>query len=336
MAKTYNLDPIKQALSTSKDILILLPQDPNLDAVAAGLGLYLSFQKKNLTVNIVCSTPMSVSFNRLFAIDRIKQNIGSQNLVITFDYPEDSLEKVSYDKDVNNQKFHITVEPKAGMTTLDPQSVNYSYTGAQADLIFVISSRTLEDLGPLYQAEKALFNQSQKKLVNLSSLDNNSQFGTVNIYDPTASGSSEIVTTVLINLNLPLDADIATNLLAGIEASSTNFSAPHLTADTFTTVAHLINQGGKKGYILSQAASTQPTARSFESTPSFPSAHVSRPASQPISRHMSTPNLQPPPQTAFPSPPNQSSTQSSTHSPASPASPDWLKPKVVKSSSTKI
>lgn len=341
MPKTYNLEPIKQALNTAQDILILLPQNPDLDAVAAGLALYLSLKKKNLSASIGCATPMTVNLNRLFAVDKIKQHIGNQNLVITFDYPEDSLEKVSYDKDVANQKFHITVEPKASMTTLDPQSVNYSYTGAKADLIFVIASRTLEDLGSLYQTEKALFDKPNKTLVNLSHLDNNNQFGTVNIYDPTASGSCEITATVLSNLDLPLDADIATNLLAGIEASSANFSAPNLTADTFSTVAHLISQGGKKGYLSSQPSPTQPSLSPFDKTASFSTPTIPRFPSQPSPRPISpststTPTQRPITQPPFSTPPDQPQSQVPTPPPSRPASPDWLKPKVVKSSSTKI
>src|SRR3990167_7517859 len=187
MSKTYNIEPVKTALQTAKQTLVLLPQNPNVDAVAAALALQLALAKKGLSVTIGCSTPMTVQFNRLFGVDKIKPRIGNQNLVISFNYPEDSLEKVAYDKDPANQKFHLTIEPKAGMQPLDASQVEYSYTGSNADVIFEIGSRTLEDLGELYQQEKALLDNKSKTLVNLSTLDKNSQFGTVdkltNVFD---------------------------------------------------------------------------------------------------------------------------------------------------------
>lgn len=295
MPKTYNIEPIKQALAGAKQILILLAQNPDLDSVAAGLSLYLSLGKQQLNVSIGCSTSMTVGFNRLFAVDKIKSRIGNQNLVVSFNYPEDSLEKVSYDKDPQNQKFNITIEPKAGMQSLDANSVEFSYTGSNADVIFVIGARSLEDLGDLFKNEQKLLEDKSKTLVNLSSLDNSSQFGTVNLYDPTASGCSEIVFSVLTVLQLPLDSDMATNLLVGIEAKTANFTSPQTSADTFEIVSQLMRLGAKKGHI--PAVATRP--------PSMPS--WSRPV---------TPAPSPVPATTFNTTP-----------------PDWLKPKIVTSSS---
>ena len=252
MVKTYNTQPVLTALQTAKQVLILLPQNPKVDSVAAGLSLFLALSKAKLSTTIGCPTEMTVGFNRLFGVDKIKQRIGNQNLVISFDYPEDSLEKVAYDKDPQNQKFHLTIEPKAGFEPLDVNKVQYSYTGSSADAIFVIGASGLEDLGTLYQQEKKLLDDKQKTLVNLSTLEKNGQFGTVNLYDPTASGESEIMLSVFQALNLPLDADMATNLLAGIESSTGNLSTA-ASADTYEAVATLMRQGAKKGHLQVQA-----------------------------------------------------------------------------------
>jgi len=231
MAKTYNIEPVKQALITAKQVLVLLPQNPNVDNVAAALALYLALVKKGLSTTIGCSSQMTVQFNRL---------------------------KVAYDKDPANQKFHLTIEPKAGMQPLDASQVEYSYTGSNADVIFVIGSRTLEDLGELYQQEKALLDNKSKTLVNLSTLDKNSQFGTVNLYDPTASGCSEIMATVIKALELALEPDMATNLLAGIEAATQNLTQAG-SADTFEAVVELIRLGGQRNHLTTTPAWTRPT-----------------------------------------------------------------------------
>jgi len=248
MSKTYNIEPVKAALQTAKQILILLPQNPNVDSVAAALALHLTLTKKGLAATLGCSTPMTVQFNRLFGVDKIKPRIGNQNLVISFSYPEDSLEKVAYDKDPANQKFHLTIEPKAGMQPLDASQVEFSYTGSSADVIFVIGAKTLEDLGELYKQEKALLDNKGKTIVNVSTLDKNTQFGTVNLYDPTASGASEIMVSVIKGLELSLEPDMATNLLAGIEAATQNLAQAR-SADTFEAVTELMRLGGQRNHL---------------------------------------------------------------------------------------
>ncbi len=349
MSKTYNTEPVKQALQTAKTSLILLPKNPSLDVVAAGLGLYLSLTKKPLTTSIGCATPMTVNFNRLFGVDKIKPRIGNQNLVISFNYPQDTLEKVSYDKDPDTQKFHLTIEPKAGQSPLDPSQVEYSYTGSQSDLIFVIASRSLEDLGPLYEQEKKLFEDKTKPLVNLSHLDKNTQFGTVNLYDPTSSGCSEIVFAILQALELPLEPDIVTNLLAGIEQSTNNF-ATATSPDTFEIVAQLMRAGAQKGHLAKTPAPRprpfMPTSKPPTSSWPQPSAAPSMPTPLPsisTSTKPLYPSTQTPPpsvsqtQTPPPPPPVTPSSQlkPTSSTPQSP-SPDWLKPKVVTTSGSKI
>lgn len=336
--KQYNTEPVKKALETAKNVLVLLPQNPSLDAVAAGLSLYLSLQKAQKNTTIGCASDMTVNFNRLFGVDKIKNHIGNQNLVVSFNYSEDSLEKVSYDKDPANQKFHLTIEPKPGMQPLDPNQVEFSYTGANADLIFVIGARSLEDLGSIYQQEKALLDDKQKTLVNLSNLDKNAQFGTVNLYDPTASGCSEIVLTVLKALSLSLDQDVATNLLAGIESATNNLASAN-TPEAFETIAELMRLGAKKGHLTPQ------TPRPFPGPSAFPKSQTTTPrpqpqpmTPQPIPTMPIMPTPQSRPQTLTPKPtipqPQPTQPQSVTTNPQ--PQPDWLKPKVLTSSSTKV
>lgn len=325
MVKTYNTAPVLTALQTARQVLILLPKNPKVDSVAAALSLYLVLTKAKLSTTIGCPTEMTVGFNRLFGVDKIKQRIGNQNLVISFDYPEDSLEKVAYDKDPQNQKFHLTIEPKAGFEPLDVNKVQYSYTGSSADVIFVIGASGVEDLGTLYQQEKKLLDDKQKTLVNLSTLEKNSQFGTVNLYDPTASGESEIMLSVFQALNLPLDADMATNLLAGIESSTGNLSTA-ASADTYEAVATLLRQGAKKGHLVTAPSRVQSpfgqTAAPVNGqvspfgVPTAPFAGFrQQPTAAPMVDELTEPVVGP-----------------TNVAP----SPDWLKPKVFKSTGTNV
>ena len=69
MVKTYNTQPVLTALQTAKQVLILLPQNPKVDSVAAGLSLFLALSKAKLSTTIGCPTEMTVGFNRLFGVN---------------------------------------------------------------------------------------------------------------------------------------------------------------------------------------------------------------------------------------------------------------------------
>lgn len=126
-------------LAKAKTVLILLPQNPSLDAAAAALALYLSVSKVQKTVNIACANPLTVAFNRLYAVNKVKQEIGNKNLLISFDCPEESLEKVSYN--IENNTFNLVVEKKSGYPALQTKDLKYNYTGVSADIVFILGGK---------------------------------------------------------------------------------------------------------------------------------------------------------------------------------------------------
>jgi nanoRNase/pAp phosphatase (c-di-AMP/oligoRNAs hydrolase) len=341
--KQYNTEPIKKSLETAKNILILLPQNPTVDSVAAGLSLYLSFSNTQKNTSIGCSTEMTVEFNRLFSVDKIKSNIGNQNLIITFNYSQDQIEKIAHDQTQDQQLF-LTIEPKVGAQPINPDQVEYSYSGSTADLIFVIGARALEDLGSLYQREKDLFKSDKKTIVNLSHIDKNTQFGSVNLYDPTAAGESEITLSLINSLNLTITPDIATNLLAGIESATSNLSTAN-SADTYETIAKLIRLGAKRNH-LSQYPEQPAQLPQFPGSQTPPFTPQAPRTTLPSFTKPLNPTTPPPAQLPqFPgsqTPPFTSqaprTTLPSFTKPLNPTTPqpDWLKPKVLTSSKPKI
>lgn len=266
---SLDLQNLPDQLAKAKTVLILLPSTPATDAVAAGLALYLSLKEKKINhLTIASPTPMTVGLNRLFAVDKITTSIGNRNLVISFDYVKDAIEKVSYN--IENQKFNLVIEPKPGFPPLDPQKVSYSYSGADADLLFVIGARRLTDLGNFYQEEKQLF--EKKPLINIAPFKDAEPFGQLNLTDPAFSSCSELVARLLFQLQFPINPDIATNLLAGIESATARLSSPQVTAQTLRLVADLLEKGGKRNHLaappLKPLSSPPPSSLSSQPQPS--------------------------------------------------------------------
>lgn len=241
MENFWDFSQIQETLASAQTVFVFLPQHLNQDKVAAALALYLSLKKFGKKTAIFCPQPMTVEFSSLVGVDRIGEKLAGKILVISFDI-ENSTQKVSYN--VENNKLKIFVQPKEDFPPLSPKKVEYSYSGGQADLAFIIGASTLKELGEIYLNNKDLFEGG--KTVNLDINPKNDQFAKTNLVYPEAASYSEVVTGLVAYLNLPIDADIATNLLAGIENATTVFSSAKAGAATFEAAAFCLKAGARR------------------------------------------------------------------------------------------
>jgi len=138
MKDYFDFTSIEEALGSAQTFAVILPKDLDQDKIAAGLALGLALKKVNKDVQVVCSTPMTVAYSSLVGVNRITNKLKGKNLVVSFDYADDSIEKVSYNIDNDQNKFNLVIQPKEGRPPLSPETVQYSYLGASADMIFVI------------------------------------------------------------------------------------------------------------------------------------------------------------------------------------------------------
>ncbi len=349
-----------ELFSKSENTLIILSQRPSVDIAAAALALYLSFRntEKKKQVSVACSEPIRVGLNRLVAVDKITNKVGSKNLVISFDYVEDSIEKVSYH--INNGKFNLVIRPKGNFSPLNPEEISYSYTGAASDLVITVGAQRLEDLGRIYEEEKQLF--SEQETVNFDIDSRNSLFGKTNFVDFRSSSYCELAGLMIRGLGLPTDADVATNLLAGIEAATKNL-AFKTRAETFDIVSWCLKNGGRRGQmVVGQPQGASQFSPRYFNRAQAPNAGYSRkynfqkpvayPASskaqsykqQTYQRGASLPqqrwqnnqegNLSHPPSAQFQGQNQrfipQSDSAALKKDDDQPPSPDWLKPKIYK------
>lgn len=233
---------IKNYLAGSNQILILTSQAPTIDGLAASLSLYLSLLAVGKKVNIACASQTTVEFNHLVGIDKVKLDLPSGNFVISLDYVEGAIEKVSYN--ILGDKFNLVIEPKIGAPAFSSDKVRYSSGSTAADLVFVIGCSNLEQLGKFYTGQPDLF--SKTTIFNLDYYQNNTAFGKVNLVDPTAFSVSEIATFFLKNLGLMINEDIATNLLTGMISATDNFSVQKSGPGTFEAAGVCLRAGGKR------------------------------------------------------------------------------------------
>ncbi len=312
----------KDEVTSAKSIAILLPPDPEAQIVSAGLGLYLSLAGSGKQVQIGCASQIRVENAELFGVDQIKNSIGNQNLVISFDFKEENLKKVDYDVDENG-KFMLLIQPQPGSPAPDTSTINYSYSGASADLVFVLGVTSLEELGKLYADEKAFLDKA--KIVSINLTVKPSANAAIALHTNAVTSLSEVIGFLLKSWEIEPTADAASNLLSVLGTSTNQFTSPKVTADTFETIAFLMRHGGHLG-------------RS-------PLSNTSRFGAFPPSPFGGTPMMPPTFDDELPPPafgqnqsfdPSQSFAPGQSFPPVSRIPSDWKKPKIFKSGQSVI
>jgi len=69
-------------------------------------------------------------------------------------------------------------------------------------------------------------------------------YGQIQVVDPTAAATGELVYDLLMELGVRLDPDIATCLMTAVLTDTGSFRFSNVTADTFATAAALVSAGG--------------------------------------------------------------------------------------------
>ena len=233
------LNALKAKLQEVNSVLITFASVPNQDSIAAALAFYLSLKSSGKKVLVASSNPVTVRDSHLVALDKVKTDIGGNNLVITLNVPEDRVDKVT--SNTEGGHLNLIINPREGAEPVTEKDIVFGYSGAVADLIIVIGAADLKDVGSLAEKEVELFSKST--IANIS--NQVGSFGAINITDPSSS-NSELVTALLKELALPMDVDIANNLMIGIEAGTDNLSSPNMTADTFEALAVLYRTGARR------------------------------------------------------------------------------------------
>lgn len=233
------LQELKTKLGTAQTVLLTMPANPSQDVVASALALYLSLKHSGKNITISTSTLPIVRDSHIVGLDKITTEVGGNNLVITLDVPESSIDKVT--SNTEGGHLNLIVNPAKGVTPITKDNVKFSFSGTVADLVMVLGAADLSDVGSLAEKENELF--TKERLINIS--NQVGTFGGINITDPSSS-NAELVTAIIKELELPMDMDIANNLMQGIEAATNGLSSPNMTADTFEALAVLYRTGARR------------------------------------------------------------------------------------------
>lgn len=297
-------------IDSASSVLVVLPNKPYFDQVAAGLALYLSIHERK-NVDIFCPAEMTVGFNRLIGVNKISSELGKKNLTIRFlNYEATNIDKVGYD--IDNGEFKLTVTPKTGFVSPTKEQIAADYSGTAADLVVLIGGANESHFPVLTNSDI-----SGAKIVHIGNRVLDAKSEILSFAKPAAT-VSELVAMLIKENGLAIDPDVATDLVMGIEDGSNNFTGSEVLPETFEIFAYLLRNGGQR------------IPRVKLSPANFPAGAIpTRPYNQPITEE--TPAIEPV------TPVAQVETQA--HKPVGEASvetpevnppDDWLQPKIFK------
>jgi hypothetical protein len=245
MYQIHQVESLKELLESSNSILIILGSDCTLDQTCLATSLYLGLKQQDKNASLLGVDELKSRVKDLgdvVGLSELKNQLGKQNLVVSFDYDEDRVDKVSYHIGEKTNKFYLTVKPKKGHEPLSDKSVEFAYAGAEADIIFLVGVHDLTTLEQLYYGYESLYNDTT--IVTINTFE--PELGSIKLDFSGKSCMSEVCVDFLESLGIGIDGDMATNLLMSIEESTDGLTSLSATAETFEVMAKLLRVGGKR------------------------------------------------------------------------------------------
>lgn len=262
MKYDLQVSQIQPVITSAQNILIAIPTDVTIDRLASGLALYLSLKQTGKNVSIVTEGTLTVGFTHLFGIGNVK-NILPQNSsgnytitlgnVVTPDGHIPALQNLDWapcGQTKSDLKLTFHVNPGQ---IFEPTFVTPAHEGGNFDLIITIGANTWLSMGSIYANNSQTFSGSQ--ILNIDNQPENTNFGQINVVDGAAS-LSEIIGLILPALNLPYEADMASNIIAGLYSVTSNLQTGN--ADTYEVMAQALRVGGQKPSTSANTAPIEP------------------------------------------------------------------------------
>lgn len=340
------LNQFQQSVERARSILVILSNRPTTDHIAAALALYLALPEIGKNVNVACGSKPS-NASSLIGSDKIVSSIGSSsNFIVSLDYEEGSIEKVSYN--IEGDKFNLVIEPRPGFN-FSKDKVHFNNGVGQADLLIMIGVSNPQDTGEMFSQLEPMMGKAD--VINIDTNNRNMRYGRTNLVYDNMGSVSELVTQLLSEMQLLNNTDAASNLLTGIGEATNQFTSPTTTSDSFESAALLMRVGAKKIAVSpthapaeyrppAQPASwNQPSQhrQGFSHTaPSYGTQSPSRPPLAPRAPRQQSYTPAPQPVMGHtPMPPAMPPMHNQPHKADDTTPPDWLKPKIFRSRDTK-
>lgn len=247
------LQRVVDQLRKANKVLIALPEVLTVDVVAAAVALRagLGALQKAVTLASVGNVPERAQF--LLGSETIRPlQQSTSDLVITVDTSRAVVGEMTYE--VFPGKTIIYVRGAEGGFSVSDAVVTSGEL--PFDLLIVLGSEKLEQLGALFTRHAELFYAVPK--INIDISPYNEGYGVLNLVSFTNSSLAEVCYRVLRNLGEQVTVPhAATALLAGVLVRTDSLQNQQTTPESFAVVADLIAAGAEYQMVVKQLFKTE-------------------------------------------------------------------------------
>jgi nanoRNase/pAp phosphatase (c-di-AMP/oligoRNAs hydrolase) len=217
---------------------ILLGERMNLDTAGAALGLYLALSEAGKNPQIISQKEPVVEIANLVGIDKIKKSFSgnSNKVVVSLPYNKGEIGKVSYKEENDRINFYLTASNGMSITPYETNDIKLIWDGSTPSVIITIGVNGARQL-----ADYLVKSENSVKIINID--NSNDSFGDISIASNNFSSVSEVVAKIIKELRLPINIDIAQNLLDGILFGTRNFTKPTTSPYAFEMSGVLMQLG---------------------------------------------------------------------------------------------
>lgn len=117
------------------------------------------------------------------------------------------------------------------------------------DLLIAVDCADMERMGQAYGA----LLEPKPFIINIDHHVTNTRFGDINIIEPEATSTTEVLATLFGEWGIELTPEIALCLLTGLVTDTLGFRTVGVTARTLRTAADLVEAGADLGFVTMQA-----------------------------------------------------------------------------------
>lgn len=237
-----DIQRLKEVFEGQGSFVVVVGQGYSVDEMASALSVYLTLKAQGRDISIVTAKQPLVEVSNLVGIDKVKPSFESNtgDLIVSFPYQQNEIGKVSYT--LENGLLNIIVKPKDAPLSFGEKDVIFKRSGSNPDVLIAIGVKRISELQEFFDVQSL----KDTTIVNIDKQGANEGFGDIVVIGQNSSSVSEQVANLMLDMGIPVDSDIAQNLMDGIIHSTKNFQSPRTSSLAFEMAGILLRQGARR------------------------------------------------------------------------------------------
>lgn len=251
-------EQIIQQFMKSQHVLLLPSAPADGDSLGSALALYLVLTKLGKKVTVISPEPVPKDLKFLPMMEKIDGEFKSgKDFIITVNGEVKNIQH-----EIIPGKVNIIVTPADG-ATISKEDITFPQGLDEYDLSVTVDTGDLQQLGKFYEQNPNFF--YKVPLINIDHHASNSEFGTINHVEITASATTQMLLPIIKKMEVLtgqklIDEDVATLLLAGLVTDTGSFQHSNTTPQAFSVAAELLDLGARQQEIIKNVYKTKSLA----------------------------------------------------------------------------